>query len=244
MRRYLATVLFAAASLLLQADPALAQYNGVFTSPWYAPLSYHSAYHSYHVPVEAHPGVTNVELWKNEVLDMQRAGLHFFAPYSFGQDSGFWADPAVFGPTMSSAILQTGTPVRMAFFLDTQGAVRSQYILDGGGVDANGNPTQPVFPFQLGRGQAHWRTILYERNIKRFFNNVSPAAQFRPDVNRPVMFFYASFPHWTDRQGSATSPRRCKIRSFSSPMRPSSGDSIQRPGPTALSRLARSLGAA
>lgn len=181
--------------VLVSAQSAYAQYNGVFTSPWYNPAgSFTSAYHADHVPPghspSEHLGVSNIELWKKEVLDMQRAGLDFFAPYSFGPDGGFWADPAVFAPTMAQAIIQSGTSVRIAHFLDTNGLVISQYLADGGRIDPNtGLPLDPVQPFRLARGESHWKTFVYQNNIRRFFDQVPVQAQFRP-VGRPVIFFY------------------------------------------------------
>lgn len=229
----IAMILVALALAVTAGKAQAQQFTGVFTSPWYSPhrdndtttnlcsgdavipvlkSEYCSEYHSDHVPTGGsilnHAGVTNVALWQKEILDMQRAGLQFFAPYSFGSQVGFWADPAVFGPTMSQAIANSGTTVRMAYFHDTQGEVVRQFRADHPPpavhcpVPPEPQPAGciPVLAFQLGRGVSHWRTHIYEQNIKRYFDSVPATAQFRPEINRPVMFFYNTAPHWTDRQ--------------------------------------------
>jgi hypothetical protein len=120
---------------------------------------------------------------------MHRAGFDFVAPYSFGRQNSPPADPINFS-YLVQAMSQEQSGLTIAYFHDTNGE-KIRWQLDHGLPQAAPFDLAAIEP-SLGTREATWKYYFYTENIKRFFDTVPVARQFRPSGGRPVMFFYAS----------------------------------------------------
>lgn len=178
------------AIVLVFADRADAQIDGLFTALWTFPGTY-NPYYTHH---GQSTDIANVERWKLEIRDMDRAGFDFVAPYSQGLQPPQIVLPEGDGinfGAFASAIQQLGSPLRMAYFHDSSGDWAR-----AGGV-----------PYDLAVGGAlpaarinDWKAKIYTANTKRWFDTVPVAQQYRPNGS-PVLFFYgASSAFYSNRE--------------------------------------------
>lgn len=183
------TKLLALAAIAAAATDVSAQsMTGVFTSPWYgvpstSRLSAHDA-----LLCRAQPSCVSqsVAAWKLEFADMVSAGIQFFAPYSFGSPypNGPWADPANFLPAMLTAIQEANSPIKLAYFQDTNGVpIRAGQACG----------------FDIAASEAITKQYIYDNDIKVFFNLV-PANRRFTYGGRPLLFFYKSYPLLKNRE--------------------------------------------
>jgi len=172
-------------TLLAAASRAAAEpIDGIFSALWFtkADRIAHEAQFGpwlYHNFYEDEQGLHNVEYWKKEVADMDRAKFRFIAPYSFGKEVSPASDPVNF-KALARAIIESKSPLRIAYFQDTSGLP----------ITSTRDTGVPL-PFDLSKGEAHWKRFMYDENVRRYFDAVPREVQYKYR-GRPLMFFYTS----------------------------------------------------
>jgi len=138
------------------------------------------------------PWISNSDWWDGIVRQARDAGLGWFAPDCWGEDSD--GDPATLAPLVA-AIDRAGSPLKIALFDDTTSEVLRKNRARG-----RGWTLEPRFDLSdlEGRGEGGL-TFFYEQQWKRFFQTVPPRLRLTID-GRPVVFMWHGGAEWYERQ--------------------------------------------